>query len=114
MSIENISGANHSNTSKIINNQTLKKNEVVKGKLDTVNEDTKLKNVDKVEISSEVEKLQKKLSSLKSELKRIPDVRGEKMKDVKARIESGYYDKEDIIGKVANSIDNAGIRPLGT
>ncbi len=114
MSIEKISVSNPNNMEKIGNSQTLKKHEGVKGKLVTPKEDSKLKNVDKVEISSEVKKLQKTLSGRKSELKNVPDIRGEKVKEVKARMESGFYDKEENIKKVANSISEAGLRPFGT
>jgi anti-sigma28 factor (negative regulator of flagellin synthesis) len=114
MSIEKISGFNHNNTDKITDSQTLKKNQGVKGEFDISKEGVNLKNVDKVEISSEVKKLQETLSNLKSELKSVPDVREEKLKDVKARIESGFYDKEENIEKIANSIRKAGLRPLGT
>ncbi len=114
MSIEKIPVSNHNNMEKVGDSQTLKKHEGVKGKLVTPKEDSKLKNVDKVEISSEVKKLQKTLSNLKSELKGIPDIRGEKVKEVKARMESGFYDKEENIKKVANSISEAGLSPLGT
>ncbi|MHC4182339.1 MAG: flagellar biosynthesis anti-sigma factor FlgM [Planctomycetota bacterium] len=114
MSIEKISVSNHNNMEKIGDSQTLKKHEGVKGKPVAPQEDSKLNNVDRVEISSEVKKLQKTLSNLKSELKNVPDVRGEKMKEVKARMESGFYDKEESIKKVANSISEAGLRPLGT
>ncbi len=114
MSIEKISVSNPNNMEKIGNSQTLKNHEGVKGNPVTPKEGSKLKNVDKVEISSEVKKLQKTLSNLKSELKGIPDVRGEKVKEVKARMESGFYDKKENIKKVANSISEAGLRPLGT
>jgi anti-sigma28 factor (negative regulator of flagellin synthesis) len=114
MSIEKIPVSNPNNMEKIGNSQTLKNHEGVKGKPVTPKEDSKLKNVDKVEISSEVKKLQKTLSNLKSELKNVPDVRGEKVKEVKARMESGFYDKEENIKKVANSISEAGLRPFGT
>jgi anti-sigma28 factor (negative regulator of flagellin synthesis) len=92
MSIEKISGSNHNNMKRISDAQTLEKYEGVKGKHVTTKEGSKLKNVDKVEISSEVKKLQKTLSNLKSELKTVPDVREEKVQAVKA----------------------AGLRPLGT
>ncbi len=114
MSIEKIPVSNPGNMEKIGNSPTLKKHEGVKGNPVTPKEDSKLKNVDKVEISSEVKKLQKTLSNLKSELKNVPDVRGEKVKEVKARMESGFYDKEENIKKVADSISEAGLRPLGT
>ncbi len=114
MSIHEISGSDHNNLKKIGDSQTLKKNEGVKGKSVTSKEDSRLKKVDTVEISSDVKKLQKTLSNLKSELKKVPDTREEKVRDVKARIESGFYDKEENITKVANSINEAGLRPLGS
>ena len=114
MSIEKIPVSNHNNMEKVGDSQTLKKQEGVKGKLVTPKEDSKLKNVDKVEISSEVKKLQKTLSNLKTELKSVPDVRSEKVEEVKARMESGFYDKEENIRNVADSISEAGLRPLGT
>ncbi len=114
MSIEQISGSNHNNMKRISDAQTLGKHEGVKGKHVTTKEGSKLKNVDKVEISSEVKKLQKTLSNLKSELKTVPDVREGKVQAVKARIESGFYDKEENIKEIANSIKAAGLRPLGS
>jgi flagellar biosynthesis anti-sigma factor FlgM len=114
MSIEKTSGSNHNNLKRISDAKTLKKYKGVKGKHVTTKEGSKLKKIDKVKISSEVKKLQKTLSKLKSELKTVPDVREEKVQAVKARIESGFYDKEENIKKIANSIRTAGLRPLGT
>ena len=114
MSIEKISVPNPDNMEQIGNSKTLKNHEGVKGNPVTPKEDSKLKNVDKVEISSEVKKLQKTLSNLKTELKSVPDVRSEKVEEVKARMESGFYDKEENIRNVADSISEAGLRPLGT
>ncbi len=88
VSIHEISGSDHNNLEKIRDSQTLKKNEGVKGKFVTSKED--------------------------SRLKKVPDTREEKVRDVKARIESGFYDKKENITKVANSINEAGLRPLGS
>ncbi|MFQ5962939.1 MAG: flagellar biosynthesis anti-sigma factor FlgM [Candidatus Scalinduaceae bacterium] len=104
MSIEKTSGITNNHIDNIIGHKSLKKAENINAELDVSKGKDGLKNVDKVEISSEVKKLLKILSSLKSELKKIPDVREDKVKDAKARIESGYYDKKEIIEKIASSI----------
>jgi anti-sigma28 factor (negative regulator of flagellin synthesis) len=39
----------------------------------------------------------------------MPDVREEKIKDVKARIEAGIYDRDAVTKEVARSIKNSGL-----
>ncbi len=104
MSIEKISGIGHGHIKNIKGNQALKKDEGVKPVADTTKESGKLNVVDKVEISDEVQGLQKTLSDLKAELKKVPDVRHEKVNEAKIRVESGFYDKRETIEKVASEI----------
>ena len=104
MSIEKTTGITNQHIDLIKENHTLKKSEGIKAISNIAKERNKLGGVDKVEISSEVKELQKTLSNLKSEIKKVPDIRKEKVEDAKARIESGFYDKDDTIKKVASSI----------
>lgn len=64
---------------------------------------------DKVEISVEAEKLQKTLSALKAEINKMPDIREEKIKNARARIESGIYDRDAVVKEVARSIKESGL-----
>lgn len=106
MSVEKTTGITNQQIDLIKENHSLKKSEGIKAVSNIAKdkESNKLGGVDKVEISSEVKELQKTLSNLKSEIKKVPDIRKEKVEDAKARIESGFYDKDDTIKKVASSI----------
>lgn len=64
---------------------------------------------DKVEISVEAEKLQKTLSALKAEINKMPDIREEKIKNARARIEGGIYDRDAVVKEVARSIKESGL-----
>lgn len=106
MSIDKASGATHNQIDLIKGNQSLKKfegNKSVAG----ASKESNPSNVDKVEISKEVQELQKTLSNLKSEIDKVPDIRQEKVDNVTARIKSGYYDEKEVITKVADSVQKA-------
>jgi anti-sigma28 factor (negative regulator of flagellin synthesis) len=64
---------------------------------------------DKVEISVEAEELQRILSALKAEINRMPDIREEKIKNARARIEGGIYDRDAVVKEVARSIKESGL-----
>lgn len=64
---------------------------------------------DKVEISVEAEELQKTLSALKAEINKMPDIREEKIKNARARIEGGIYDQDAVVKEVARSIKESGL-----
>ena len=104
MSIEGISGIGAGQVDNIKGDQPLQKNEGVKPIAGVAKEENKLSVVDKVEISDEAKDLQNTLSKLKAELEKIPDVRPGKVEEAKKRMESGFYDQEDVIRKVASEI----------
>lgn len=64
---------------------------------------------DKVEISVEAKKLQKTLFTLKAEINKMPDIREEKIKNARARIEGGIYDRDAVVKEVARSIKESGL-----
>ena len=104
MSIEGISGIGSGQVDNIKGDKTLQKNEGVRPVPGVAKEGEKLSVVDKVEISDEVNDLQNTLSKLKAKLEKVPDVRSEKVEEAKKRMESGFYDQEDVIRKVASEI----------
>lgn len=113
MNIDKITGNNRSIIGQLKENQTLKHTEGVNTPSNTSGEEGKSDNVDSVDISSEVIDLQNTLSNLKSELNKIGDVRNDKIDEVKVKMEGGFYDSSEIVGKVANLLVNAAFRPLG-
>lgn len=114
MSIDKIIDFNRTNIEQFKENQTLKHIRNVNTELKTSDGYGNSGNFDSVDISSGVRELLSTLSNLKSELNKIGDVRKDKIEEVKARMESGYYDTSENIGKVASSLRNAAFRPLGT
>ncbi|ODS30138.1 MAG: Anti-sigma-28 factor, FlgM [Candidatus Scalindua rubra] len=106
---EGFNRAGNINVERPKGDQALKRIGGVKEAHDTHKGKGKLSGADKVEISPEAKKLQETLSNLKSELNKVADVRERKVEDAKARMESGYYDREETIKKVANSIKNSGL-----
>jgi len=110
MSVDKTSGITHNQIGKVLGNQNLgKPGEIKKAGSGTSREVQTPKEGDKVEISTEAKELQKTLSILKAEIKKMPDVRDEKIKDVKARIETGIYDRDAVTKEVARSIKNSGL-----
>ncbi|MBT6053049.1 MAG: flagellar biosynthesis anti-sigma factor FlgM [Candidatus Scalindua sp.] len=109
MTVDKTSGIIHNLPGTIAGNKNIKRPEDVYKAASGASEDTHtLKVGDKVEISNEARDLQKKLSDLKAEIKMMPDTREEKLKNVKARIESGFYDRDAVIKEVARSIKDSG------
>ncbi len=109
MSVDKTSGIVNSQVGKLIGNQNLAKPGDIKKAASGISNVQVSKEGDKVEISAEARKLQESLSFLKSEIKKIPDVREEKIKDIKARIEAGIYDPDAVTKEVARSIKNSGL-----
>jgi len=110
MSVDKTSGITNSQIGKVFGNQNLAKSEDIKKAASGISREVQVsKEGDKVEISTEAKELQKKLSILKTEIKKIPDVREEKINDVKARIEAGIYDSDAVIKEIARSIKNSGL-----
>ncbi len=110
MSVDKTSGINHNLIGRILTNQNLAKSDDTKKASSVVSNDAQtLSGGDKVEISSEARDLQKALSSLKDEVKQMPDTRKEKIELVKARIEAGAYEKDAVIKDVARSIKDSGL-----
>ena len=110
MSIDKTSGINNSLVGRIAGNQNLvKPDDTKKTTPGTSNEGQSLRGGDKVEISIEAKALHKTLSGLKAEIGKLPDIREEKMNQAKARIESGFYNRDTVTKEVAKSIMNAGI-----
>ncbi|MCP4268122.1 MAG: flagellar biosynthesis anti-sigma factor FlgM [Candidatus Brocadiaceae bacterium] len=111
MSIDKTSGVNNSLVRGITGNQNLVKPDSTKKTIPgaSTNEEHLLRGGDKVEISIEAKALHKTLSGLKAEIAKLPDVREEKINQAKARIESGFYNRDTVTKEVAKSIINAGI-----
>ncbi len=110
MSIDKTSGINNSLVGRIAGNQNLvKPDDTKKTTHGASNEGQSLSRGDKVEISIEAKALHKTLSGLKAEIGKLPDVREEKINQAKARIESGFYNRDTVTKEVAKSIRNAGI-----
>ncbi|MCP5006967.1 MAG: flagellar biosynthesis anti-sigma factor FlgM [Planctomycetes bacterium] len=105
MPIGSVSNVGHGQVDNIKGDNVLKKNEGVKAVSAVVQEGHGLGGiVDKVELSSEVEGLQNMLSMLKADLEKVPEVRPGKVDEAKKRMESGYYDRPEVITKVAGEI----------
>ncbi len=110
MSIDKTSGINNSLVERIAGNQNLAKpDDTKKTTHGTSSEGHSLRGGDKVEISIEAKVLHKTLSDLKAEIGKLPDIREEKINQAKARIESGFYNRDTVTKEVAKSITNAGI-----
>ena len=108
MSVDKTSGINHNLIGRIAGNQNLvKPEETKKTSSGDSNETNSLRGRDKVEISSEAKELHKTLSDLKAEIKEMPDIREEKIKIAKARIEGGFYYRDTVIKGVARSIKDS-------
>ncbi|MCP4254476.1 MAG: flagellar biosynthesis anti-sigma factor FlgM [Candidatus Scalindua sp.] len=110
MSVDKTSGINQNLIGKILTNQNLVKSGDVKKTSSSVSNDAQtLAGGDKVEISSEARELHKALSSLKDEVKQMPDTRNDKIELAKARIDAGFYEKDAVIKEVARSIKDSGL-----
>jgi negative regulator of flagellin synthesis FlgM len=110
MSVDKTSGITNNQVGKVFGNQNLAKPGDIKKAASGISREVQVsKEGDKVEISTEAKELQKTLSILKAEIKKMPDVREEKIKDVKARIEAGIYDRDAVTKEVARSIKNSGL-----
>ncbi len=111
MSIDKTSGINNSLVGRLTGNQNLVKPDDTKKTIPgaSTNEEHLLRGGDKVEISIEAKALHKTLSGLKAEIGKLPDIREEKINQAKARIESGFYNRDTVTKEVAKSITNAGI-----
>jgi flagellar biosynthesis anti-sigma factor FlgM len=110
MSVDKTSGITNNQVGKVIANQNLAKPGDIKKAASGISRDVKVsKEGDKVEISTEARKLQETLSILKAEIKKMPDVREEKVKDVKARIEAGTYGSDAVTKEIARSIKDSGL-----
>ncbi len=110
MSVDKTSGITHNQIGNVLGNQNLgKPGDIKKTGYGISREVQAPKEGDKVEISTEAKELQKTLSILKAEIKKMPDVREEKIKDVKARIEAGIYNPDAVTQEVARSIKDSGL-----
>ncbi len=110
MSVDKTSGITNNQVGKVFGNQDLAKPGDIKKATSGISKEVQVtKEGDKVEISTEATELQKTLSILKAEIKKMPDVSEEKIKDVKARIETGVYDRDAVTKEVAKSIKNSGL-----
>ncbi|MFQ5685515.1 MAG: flagellar biosynthesis anti-sigma factor FlgM [Candidatus Scalindua sp.] len=110
MSVDKTSGIISSQVGKVVGNQNLAKPGDIKKAASGISREVQAsKEGDIVEISAEARKLQETLSILKAEIKKIPDVREEKVKNVKARIEAGIYDRDKVTKEIARSIKNSGL-----
>ena len=63
---------------------------------------------DTVEISTEAQELQR----IKEVAARLPEIRDERVTQVRQRVESGYYDRDDVKSSVIDElIDHFGLNP---
>ncbi|GJQ58288.1 MAG: flagellar biosynthesis anti-sigma factor FlgM [Candidatus Scalindua sp. AMX11] len=104
MSIESISHVGNGQVGNIKGDHALKKNEGINPLSGLAKEGGNLGVVDKVEISEEAQGLQNTLSKLKADLEKVPDVRQGKVENAIKRMESGFYDNQDVVDKVAGAI----------
>lgn len=110
MSIDKTSGIINNLVGKVVSNQNLAKPGDIKKAATGISKEVQVsKEGDKVEISAEARKLQESLSFLKAEIKKMPDVREEKIKEVKARIEAGTYNRDAVTKEIARSIKDSGL-----
>ncbi len=110
MSVDKTAGIVNSQVGKLISSQNLAKPGNIKKAASGMSREVQVsKEGDKVEISTEARELQKTVSILKAEIKKMPDVREEKIKDVKAGIEAGIYDRDAVTKEIAKSIKNSGL-----
>ena len=59
---------------------------------------------DSVDISKDARKLEQTITDLKTLVSEIPDMRSEKMEEIKAKIKDGFYDRPEVILQVAEKI----------
>lgn len=59
---------------------------------------------DSVDISAEAKKLEQTITELKKLANEMPDVRHEKMMEIKQKIKEGYYDRPEVILQTAEKI----------
>lgn len=59
---------------------------------------------DSVDISAEAKKLEQTITELKKLANEMPDVRHEKMVEIKQKIKEGYYDRPEVILQTAEKI----------
>lgn len=59
---------------------------------------------DSIDISKEARKLEERITDLKKLANEIPNVRHEKMEEVKQKIKEGYYDRPEVILQTAEKI----------
>lgn len=74
-------------------------------KINRVNEDYKTKNVDsdKVQISEEA-KIKAEMSKIEETVKNAPDIREDRIAEVKAKMERGDYNNEEVLMAVADRL----------
>lgn len=110
MAVDKASGIIQNLVGQIISNQNLAKADgIKKAESGTSQETLTMREGDKVEISMEAKELHETLQSLKDEINKMPDVREEKIRDVKARMESGFYDRGAVIKDVARALKDSGL-----
>ena len=59
---------------------------------------------DSVDISEEAGSLEQTIAGLKDAINNVPDTRESKIKEVRVRLQGGYYDQKDVIMQVAERI----------
>ncbi len=62
---------------------------------------------DSVNISREARDLEKAIENLKTRVDEMSDVRDAKIKEVKEKLENGYYDRPEVIEQVAKKVADA-------
>lgn len=62
---------------------------------------------DTIDISKETKDFIQMVADLKTAVNEIPDVRMEKIEEVKAKLKDGFYDKPEVVNEVAGKIIDA-------
>ncbi len=60
--------------------------------------------LDSVDISEEAGSIKQTIANLKNAINNVPDTRESKIKEVRIRLQGGYYDQKDVIMQVAERI----------
>ncbi len=61
--------------------------------------------------AKELQKIQSLTADAKKALEELPDVREEVIKEVTEKLEKGYYNRKDVLEKLAEALLEAGIFP---
>lgn len=63
--------------------------------------------IDSVDISKEARMLEQTVASLKANVHEMPEVRAAKMEEVRTKLADGFYDRPEVIDRVAEKVADA-------